>query len=337
MSEETKLKLIRQDKYKKLDSYTSIYDSEPLSILNEQEKSNILQIIKKSILGCNFSYHFLLHFLIFNSISNFLIITSIIIFSYALNEIFNKSYTNITNQIVLMTINFIINFIHFISNLNHKKKTITNYMKKITQCAIKEENDILIKNKLYCEISENDFSLEIKCPEKSVKYKLNKEEIFFKYSINYANGLNITKALYDKAFTDKENEIINNINSMLKEIISKEETKLGIYLMTALGILGACFMFCHNQLFKINMHIINIILTFFLVFLIKYYFSLQIIKQEIKSVSSLNEKYIKDGYYIYIDANIISIFCLKEENRINGNIQHIKEMNEKLMKKISQH
>ena len=69
---------------------------------------------------------------------------------------------------------------------------INNYMKKITQCTIKEENDILLKNKLYCEISEDDFSLEIKSPEKCMDFKLNKEEIFFKYSINYANGFNIT-------------------------------------------------------------------------------------------------------------------------------------------------
>ena len=331
MSEETKLKLKRQDKYKKLDSYTSVYDLEPLSILNEQEKSFIIKIIKKSILGCNFSYHFLLEHLFWDSISNFLLTTTSIIFLYVSNELFNKSNRNITIIIILMIINFIINFIIFISKLSHKKKTITNYMKKITQFSIKEENDILIKNKLYCEISKDNFSLEIKSPEKCMDFKLNKEEIFFKYSINYANGYNITEALYDKAFTNKENEIINNINSIFKEIISKEEEKL---LMTALSILGGYIMLCHNKLFEINMYIINIIVTFFVVFLFKYYFSLQIEKREIKTVSSLNEKYIKDGYYIYIYANIISIFYLKEENKINGNIQQIKKMNKKLMKKI---
>ena len=205
-------------------------------------------------------------------------------------------------------------------------------MKKTTQCAIKEENDILIKNKLFCEISKYDFSLEIKNIEKPLDFGLNKEEIFFQYSINFANIIKTQDRLYSKAFTDKENKIINNINSISKDITSKYENKLIIYSMSVMFIFAVCSIFCNNKSKMIE--IINLIITFLMFYLIQYYFLLQMNKDEIKTVSSLNEKYIKDGYYIYINSNIISIFYLKEEHRINGDIHQMKEMNENLMKKM---
>ena len=333
MSEETKIKLIRQDKEKNLDSYNNIYDIEPLSSLSENEKSNILKIIKKTILGCNFTYFDLLNNLFYEYLSSFLIITSMIIFIFSS---YDASYSNKVLIIFLTIINFIIHFIIFIINSNHKKKTIYNYMQKTTQCAIKEENDILIKNKLFCEISKNNFALEIESKEKPFDLKLNNEEIFFQYSINFINpnGRNIPIVLYNKAFTDKENEIIKNINSILKEILSKYSNKSIAYAIIVAIIFIVCFIFCCYKSVETTIQIINIIATLFMTVFILYFFSFQRKKEDFKSVSSLNEKYIKDGYYIYINDDIVSIFLLKEKYRINGDIRLIKEMNEKLMKII---
>ena len=58
-------------------------------------------------------------------------------------------------------------------------------------------------------------------------------------------------------------------------------------------------------------------------------------KEQIKNISLLNERYFKDGYFIYINKDIISIFYLKEEYRINNDIYHIYKINENFMKKYN--
>jgi hypothetical protein len=57
-------------------------------------------------------------------------------------------------------------------------------------------------------------------------------------------------------------------------------------------------------------------------------------KEQINYVNLLNERFIKDGYYIYINNDIISIFYLKKEFQISKDISKIKKLNEKLMKKL---
>ena len=47
-------------------------------------------------------------------------------------------------------------------------------------------------------------------------------------------------------------------------------------------------------------------------------------KEQINYVNKLNERFIKDGYYIYINNDIISIFYLKEEFQISKDISKIK-------------
>jgi hypothetical protein len=44
----------------------------------------------------------------------------------------------------------------------YKEKKISEYMRKYTQFAIKAENDLLIKNKFFCKISDDEFDLDIK-------------------------------------------------------------------------------------------------------------------------------------------------------------------------------
>jgi hypothetical protein len=47
--------------------------------------------------------------------------------------------------------------------------------------------------------------------------------------------------------------------------------------------------------------------------------------------SLLNEEYINDGYYIFINNDMISIFYLKEEYRNIESLDKIKELNEKIL------
>ena len=56
MSEKTILKLPRQDKINRLNSYVNVYDTKQLSSIDKKNNINILRIIKKTILGTNFCY-----------------------------------------------------------------------------------------------------------------------------------------------------------------------------------------------------------------------------------------------------------------------------------------
>ena len=65
--------------------------------------------------------------------------------------------------------------------------------------------------------------------------------------INFPNENEISKYLYDKTFSNKENEIMNNINAILKEIIIKYQNKLMTYIMIVLGIFSICLFFYLNK------------------------------------------------------------------------------------------
>ena len=189
MSEETKVKLIRQDKFNKLDSHTNIYNTELLSSFKEEEKSTFLKIIKKVILGSNFTYYYSINYLVWEAISDILIL-----FSFIFNSVlFDQLYLNKFFILIAIIIIFIPIVIFFILFYKSKKRKINNYMKNTTQCAIKEENNILLKNKLFCEISKDDFDILIKETDKDLDLGIKNEDIFFDYVLNFPNENEISK------------------------------------------------------------------------------------------------------------------------------------------------
>ena len=332
MSEETKVKLIRQDIFNKLDSHTNIYNVALLSSFNEEEKSTILKIIKKVILGSNFTYFYSIIYLVWQAISDILIIYSFIVFNLVILDLL---YLNIFFILIALIISLISIVVFFILFYKSKKKKINNYMKNSTEYSIKVENNILLKNKLFCEISKDDFDILIKETDKDLDLGIKNEDIFFEYVINFHNGNDISKYLYIKALSNKENEIINNINVILKEIVIKYQNKFMIYVTIILGVFAVCLLFYLNKPEKKILTITNTLITLSLIYFIKIKIYFKIKKDNIKSVSSLNEKYFKDGYYIYINNDIVSIIYLKEELRINNDISKIKEIIEKFIKKVN--
>ena len=54
--------------------------------------------------------------------------------------------------------------------------------------------------------------------------------------------------------------------------------------------------------------------------------------EQIKYITTLNYEYINDGYYIYINSDMISLFYLKEEYKSIDCIDKIKELNEQFLK-----
>ena len=354
MSQKSLLKINRRDKLNKIDSYTKIYDTKILSYINKKYQLSILRIIKKSILGCNFCYSYTKQNLFASAIANFFIInTCFLIFPQVIfNSIFIaqspeiENFSKIDNDnllyidrkeflIRLSISNFIdIAIITFISLFyKYKERKINKYMEIYTQCAIKEENDILITNKYFCEILSDEFDIEIKKVKNISNNKINSEEYFFNYIINFPNIRGISKFLYKKALTVKEKEIINNINIITDEIDYKYKKKLLKFILIIVSIL-VCIPIFSLMSGKKKLDFINYIGIFFIFIYVQCNIFLSNKKEQINKVNLLNERFIKDGYFIYINNDIISIFYLKEEYQKNGDVSLISNMNQKLMEKL---
>jgi len=355
MSEKIILKLPRQDKINRLNSYVNVYDTKQLSSIDKKNNINILRIIKKAILGTNFCFWYTKNNLFATAIANFVIInTCFVLFPQIIFNSFNmkKILEDLENPkqddkktltldgsdflFRLSMSNFIDIFLFATLALfyKYKEKKINKYMEVYTQYSIKEENDILIKNNIYCEITSDEFDIEIK---KSKKLNLNninknKQEYFFKYVINYPIVKDISHFLYSKIYTEKEKEIINNINAICDEVDFKYKRKMIKFIFIIASII-ICFSVFSYISTKKKLDLINYIGIFTLFIYVQLNIFFKNKKEQINYVSLLNERYFKDGYFIYINNDIISIFYLKEDYRINADIKTINELNEKFMKK----
>ena len=344
----TSLILHRRDKLNKSNSYLEIYDLKPLSLIENEFKNNILRIIKKSILGTNFCYRHKRHSIFISLIVNFFIINTYLMLH---NLYFNNAKEfieidlrdtneNNTEKKKTLPINGI-NYIYKLSINNfidigiflllsfiykYKEEKLKKYMETYTQCSINQENDS-IKKKYFCEILNNDnFDIEIKDMKNNKhNYDIKNEKIFFEYIINIPNIRKISDLLYNQIFTEKEKEIIRYINIICDEIDFKYIKKM-IFIYISI-ISGICIF---NFSLEKDLFLISII-TIIIFAQGELFFKNR--NSQIKIIDKLNTLYIKDGYFIYINSDIISIFYLKEEYKINGDITEIKKLNEKLMKK----
>ena len=354
MSQKSGIKLKRRDKLYKINSYINIYDMNELSSIDKNYHTNILRIIKKAILGTNFCYSYAKNNIFASAIANFVIINTCflilpqiifnsinIIQTYEVNieslqqedKALLYSYRN--NFFFRLTIsNFVdITIILFLALFyKYKEKKISEYMRKYTQFAIKAENDILVKNNFFCKITDDEFDLDIKKIKKKQNSDKYVEEYFFKYVINFPNVRGVSNFLYNKCFNLKENEIINNINVITDEIDYKYKKKLVKFILLIVSILVCIPILSYNSPER-KLNMINYLAILPLFLFVQYNIFILNKKEQINYVNLLNERFIKDGYFIYINDDIVSIFCLKEEYAINGDISFIKKINEKLMEK----
>jgi hypothetical protein len=220
-------------------------------------------------------------------------------------------------------------------NYKYKQKKINKYMIKYTQCSIESENNNM-KNKFKCLISEDgNFSIKINlinsnnknAPIKTVSYK---NKYFFEYAINFPNVRHASSYLYKKVLLPKEKEIINYIMDISNLIELKYKKKLIKFLLMIITILLSIPIIKYFSAEK-KLDILN----YFGIFSLCLYVQINIIfdnkEEQIQSVLLLNNKYINDGYYIYINNHIISLFYLKEEYRNIDSINKVKELNEKFL------
>ena len=354
--------LPRTDFINKQKSYLNIYQTKDLYKIHSKFRPNLLRIVKKSILGTNFIYYYSKQFLfistIFNLIIiniNFLIVPQLLYHSQQFEAFFEDEKNIDNNKIINMTMNdylliraAIINLIDIIFfgilifKYKYTKNKINKYMEKYTQIAIKEENEQLDKY-FYCNISKDrNFSIDIYLTDKTGKFKnncekknINSEKYFFEYVINLPNIKYFNNNyIYKKILLSKEKEIVNNIISISNEIENKYRKRLLNFLLIMV------FIIIYIPLIKIfkdegkAKDIINYFGMLILILFVERDTFFKNKSEQIKKISQLNEQYINDGYYIYINNDMISIFFLKEKFRNKESINNVKYLNEKLMNEL---
>ena len=353
------LTLKRTDKFYQQKSYLNIYNVQDLSKIDSNIKPLLLRVVKKSILGTNFFHFYTKHSLYFSTILN-IIMTNLNFFifpkifqqtkqfSFYFNDDENNSIEthennkniNLVNNTKYMMFDiFIINLIDIIFifvivfYFKYKHKKINRYMEIYTQFSIDEENE-LMKKYFYCQIMKDEyFNIEIHKKEKTNKFLKNKHmrtKPFFYYVINIPGIKFLNNRYYKKILLPKEKEIINNIINISNEVDFKYRKKLLKFF-----IIMAFFIFDIPLIkkFSNDKKIENIINYFGIMILMLYvqinnFFNNK--SEQMEKILLLNNKYINDGYYIYIDNQIISIFFLKEMFRNKESIEKIKNINEKL-------
>ena len=354
--------LRRNDLSLLLNSYTYIYNMRPLYLLNDEYKTNVLRIVKKSILGTNFSYFYCKHNAFMTAIVNFVIInTCFVIFpqiffhhesiEQIIDEIFSEEQPNSKSLLFssrkefafrLCVSNFIDTIIIAIIALNYKlkEKKLNKYMEKYTQYSIGPENE-MIKDKLFCNLSSDGrFSIEINYSNKNnnshklALYNSKKNNIFFEYVINIPNIKGASNYLYKKVFNPKENEIINRINAISTEIEFKYKKKLISFLFIIIGILFCIPLLEYTSSVEKKLNYLNYFGILILSFYVQRNIFLNNKSEQIQNVYSLSKEYINDGYYIYIDSDIISIFYLKEEFRNIESFPEIEKLNQQILKNL---
>ena len=139
MSEAKIIKLKRQDNLNTFVSNINVYDTRLLTSLDKQNEINILRIIKKSILGCNFCYSYAKNNIFASAIANFVIInTCFVIFPQIIfNSInMNKIIEDIDNKKLLQS-----NGNDFLFRLS-----ISNFIASISKCSGLMFNDFMASN-----------------------------------------------------------------------------------------------------------------------------------------------------------------------------------------------
>ena len=338
--------LKRNDLYSQKNSYKNIYPIKELNKINSNMKSILLRIVKKTILGTNFvfyySYKYLLLLRIFRIIFIYLYPKLIRILNRfndvaQLNE--NEKNKNLNKDnggfqnVVFGVIELLFLFVDLIS-YKYRQKKIDKYMENYAQYSILEENESLKENFIIKISKDHNYSIEIYSKKESQESFIfnKKENIFFYYAINFPNFQYINKYYDLNILLPKEIEIFGNIIKILKDVDEKYRNKSLSFFLKILFIL-----FQLPSISKVSNDLNGIIKVLGMVLLILYVEInniLQMKSEQIEKILLLNNVYITDGYYIYIDNYIISIFFLKEEFRNRESFEKIKILNEKIRLKF---
>ena len=347
--------LERNDNYHLLNSYTRAYKTSKLYKMKLNYRKNILRIVKKTLLGTNFIFHYSKHGFFVSAIFNIIIINlNFILFpkllyksyvNYSDDDLhfftqnynlrnFNKSLYIIFRLFIINILDLIVLSVILIDN-KCKQKKINKYMEIYTQCAIEPENKLIKKN-YNCVISKDgNFNIEIN----SIKNKNNRnlmkndKNYFFEYVINLPNIRFLSHYIYKRILLPKEKEIINRIVGISNEIEFRYKKKLLSFLLIIVSLIVYIPLknIFSEEKKKDYLNYFGILILMLFVERNNFFRNKT---EQIQRVSLLNNEYINNGYYIYINNDIISIFSVKEKFRKKEFIDKIKQLNEKILYKF---
>ena len=347
--------LKRNDNYHLLNSYVRAYKTSKLYKMKINYRTNILRIVKKSLLGTNFIYYYSKHGFFVSAIFNIIIINlNFILFPKLLYKSYinysdddpqffspyyklrnsNKSLYIIFRLFIINLLDLIVLSVILIDN-KFKQKKINKYMEIYTQCAIEPENKIIKKN-YNCVISrDGNFNIEInstKNKNNCNKIKNNKN-YFFEYVINLPNIRFLSHYIYKKILLPKEKEIINRIVGISNEIEFRYKKKLLSFLLIIVSLIVYIPLknIFSEEKKKDFLNYFGILILMLFVERNNFFRNKT---EQIEKISLLNNEYINNGYYIYINNDIISIFFVKEKFRKTEFIDKIKRLNEKILYKF---
>ena len=353
--------LERKDNLHLLNSYVRAYKTNKLYKMKIYYRKMILRIVKKSILGTNFIYFYSKHGLFITAIFNMIIINLNFLlfpkllynsnpyvtfpednefhneaenFPYLKSFNFNKTFYIIFRLFIINLLDIIVlSFIVF--NYNYKQKKINKYMEAYTQCAIGPENKSIRKH-YNCNITnDGNFNIEINSSKNIkldgfIKYNCNN---FFEYVINVPNIRFFSRYIYKKILLPKEIEIINRIVAISNEIEYRYKKKLLRFLLIIVCII--IYIPLKNILFEEKKKdFLNYFGILILMLFVERNNFFKNKTEQIQKVSLLNNEYINNGYYIYINNDMISIFFIKEKYRHIESIEKIRELHDKLLYKF---
>lgn len=349
------ISLLNLDNFIESNSGECVFKKDDLDGINENYRYTFLRIEKKAILGTNFirlgksfiplacqmKNMFKVNVLLF-------VIYQLIQFEKNIIDHFDKNETEfdstklIKDSIIFCCfeinsfIAIMISYLTFIYK-SYKYKII-NYIQKFTQISIERENK-LIKNKYYCEISaHNNFKIEIY--RNNIYNNIynssltNDSASFYVYVINIPNNTFDDNSHSYKFLLQKEREIIDIIRYVQKEIEkinSRLYAKLFIFSFLIYYIPLIILFSSYENIF------IYILFFSFLIemILLNFYLYYKIKKEIIENIFVLNNNIIINGYYIYINDYIISIFYLIEKYRNKESIDMIRFNINKLLNKFN--
>ena len=361
--------LERKDNYNLSSSFTQVYKTGNLYKLKTFYRKTILRIVKKSILSSNFIYYYSKKGIFVSAIFNLILINLNFLFFpkfFSISSLYinmpdftdiktsskknstSSLETNSTLKMIfgLLIINiFDILFILIIMfNIKYKQRRISKYMQKYAQLSYENEN-YLIKQKYHCTIStDGRFNIIVKSNKnndinknsydiyQNNKYKKNKN-IFFEYVINFPNIRLQSNYYYRKMLLPQEKEILSRIISISSEIEYKYKKKLLTFLLI-IAVLVVSFSLMNLFSEEKRRECKNYLGILILLLFVERNNFFQNKNEQIEKISLLNNEYIAEGYYIYINKDIISIFFLKENYRRIEAIEKIKSLNENLLDKL---
>lgn len=334
----------RKDRFFPSQSFSDIYNLKIINYVKPEYKNSLLRIIKKTLLGTNNSFWYSKQGAFISAFFNFLIVNMCFVifpnflFQASPEEIHSKK-RSLVIRLIISNLLDIFCVLFLIINYKFKQKKISKYMKEYTQCSINRENS-LIKDCLECKITDN-FDIEIfmaknKKDKNIPKYFDNDliyREYFFEYVINLPNIKYLSHFLYKKLFAPKEKEIINKIIAISNQIETKNKKKL-LSLLLFLLVFTIAVPLTGLLQKKQNFDFLKFVGIFALTLFIEREIVINNTKEQIESITNLNNEFINDGYFIYINNYIISLFYVKEKYRDVDSLSQIKNLNERFKMKF---